>query len=60
MSVTPGELVSAGITARTVMHYIAEAVGGYVIAKPNGKIYLDTTDRTTKTKLATPNTVSYY
>ena len=41
MAVTPGDLVSAGITARTVMHYIAEAVGGYVIAKPNGKIYLD-------------------
>lgn len=41
MAVNPSDLVTAGITARTVMHYIAEAVAGYIIAKPNGHIYLD-------------------
>ena len=41
MDVTPSKLATAGVTARTIMHYIAEAVGAFIVAKPDGSIYLD-------------------
>ena len=39
-SVVPATLATASVTARTIMHYIAEAVGGFITAKDRS-IYLD-------------------
>lgn len=38
MAVDPKELITAGITGRTVMKYMAECWAGYVVADTSGKI----------------------
>lgn len=38
LTVTPKSLMSPGLTARQLMSYIAEAIGGYIFANYNGKI----------------------
>lgn len=41
MTINPKDLVTSGITARQVLHYIAEINAGYMIANPSGLIKAD-------------------
>ena len=40
MTVTPKDLIKTGISGRTVLQYIAQAVGCYAFARPNGTIHI--------------------
>ena len=59
MTINPKELVKDGISGRTILHYIAEAIGGYAFARDDGKIHLDVFGNSNNIPTASVSTGDY-